>query len=114
MITRLIIYFVLGGAIIASTTYFASVGRGFAAAFVYTVPSTTLLTFIFTYLEAGNAGIIGYAKALLYFLPAWVIYILTVLLTLERIGVVKSLALGLIVFLVLALVTRIVVRNWGI
>lgn len=112
MITRLAIYFVLGGAIIASVTYFASVGRGFMAAFVATVPTTSMLTFIFTYLEAGNGGIISYAKGLLYFLPAWIVYILTIIFTLERIGIAKSLTLGLVVFLALALVTRVVVKNW--
>ncbi|MBF8264932.1 MAG: hypothetical protein HW384_796 [Dehalococcoidia bacterium] len=112
MITRLAIYFVVGGAIIASTTYFASVGRGFVAAFVATVPTTSLLTFIFTHMEAGNAGVMAYAKGLLYFLPAWLSYALTVVFTLEKIGLVKSLVLGLVIFLALSFVTRLVVKNW--
>ena len=112
MILRLAIYFVLGGAIVASATYFASVGRGFMAAFVATVPTTSLITFIFTHLEAGDAGVIAYAKGLLYFLPAWLSYALAIVLTVEKIGLVKSLVLGLVVFLVLSLATRLVVKNW--
>ena len=111
MIARLAIYFVLGGAIIASITYFASVGRGFMAAFVATVPTTSIITFLFTYLEAGNAGVISYAKGLLYFLPAWTVYILTIIFTLEKIGLAKSLALSFMLFLVLALATELIVKN---
>ena len=112
MITRLAIYFVLGGAIIAAITYFASIGKGFMAAFVATLPSTSIITFIFTYLEGGNQGVVSYAKGLLVFLPAWLGYVSVIIFTLEKIGIAKTLILGLAVFLVLALITHFIVQNW--
>ena len=42
---RLVIYFLLGGAVTALTAYFASQGRGMLSAFITTLPLQTLSVF---------------------------------------------------------------------
>lgn len=54
-----------------------------------------------THIHGGSsADLCEYAKGLLLFTPAWVCYVLTVLLTSERIGVWQSIALGMAIYAV--------------
>lgn len=109
---RLALYFVIGGLIISLAVYLVSRGTGWLAGFITLMPSATLLTFLFTYLESGARGSASYARGLLLFAPAWIVYITTVLLTVEKVGIWRSLALGVTSFMLLALTTRLITRGW--
>lgn len=99
---RLAIYFLIGGITTAITIYLASMGRGTAAAFIATLPVLTVFTFILIYAEAGEDAVLDYARGLIIFTPPWICYVLTVILGVERLGIFKSLGLGVMIYIVLS------------
>lgn len=103
---RLVIYFLLGGTVTALTAYFASQGRGMLSAFVTTLPLLTILSFLLIYAEGGSKTVEDYAKSLVIFTPPWLCYVAIVLLGVNRIGIVKSLMLGVLLFVVLSILIQ--------
>ena len=99
---RLVVYFLLGGTVTALTAYFASQGRGMLSAFITTLPLLTVFSFLLIYAEGGSKIVEEYAKSLLIFTPPWICYVTIVLLGVNRIGIVKSLILGVLFFVVLS------------
>lgn len=99
---RLVIYFLLGGTVTALTAYFASQGRGMLSAFITTLPLLTVFGFLLIYAEGGSKTVEEYAKSLLIFTPPWLCYVTIVLLGVNRIGIVKSLSLGVLIFVILS------------
>jgi uncharacterized membrane protein (GlpM family) len=91
-------YFVIGGLIVSLTTYFGAKGQGFLAAFVSQFPSVTVLTFVLIYRAGGKAPVITYAKSFLYTVPPWVLYVLTVVLLCDRIGIWLALGIGVALY----------------
>ncbi|HNX39152.1 MAG TPA: hypothetical protein PKK11_01105 [Methanothrix sp.] len=107
---RLLIYFLLGGAVTAFTVYLAGQGRGMAAAFITTLPLQTVLTFLLISAEGGSRTVEEYAWNLLLFTPPWLVYVLIVLLGASRLGVARSLALGVLCFVVLSAVMNRIIK----
>ena len=103
---RLVVYFLLGGTVTALTAYFASQGRGMLSAFITTLPLLTVLSFLLIYAEGGSRTVEEYAKSLLIFTPPWLCYVSIVLLGVNRIGIVKSLILGVLFFVVLSVLMQ--------
>ncbi len=103
---RLLIYFFLGGTVTALTAYFASQGRGMLSAFVTTLPLLTIFSFLLIYAEGGSKTVEDYAKNLFFFTPPWLCYVAIVLLGVNRIGIVKSLILGVLLFVVLSIMIQ--------
>ena len=103
---RLVIYFLLGGTVTALTAYFASQGRGMLSAFITTLPLQTVLSFLLIYAEGGGKTVEEYARSLLIFTPPWLCYVSIVLLGVNRIGIVKSLTLGVLVFVILSVLLQ--------
>jgi len=103
---RLVIYFLLGGAVTALTAYFASQGRGMLSAFVTTLPLQTAFSFLLIYAEGGSKTVEEFAKSLLMFTPPWLCYVLIVLLGVNRIGIAKSLTLGVLLFVILSVIMQ--------
>ncbi|MBN1235524.1 MAG: hypothetical protein JW999_05670 [Methanotrichaceae archaeon] len=99
---RLVIYFLLGGTVTALMAYFASQGRGMLSAFITTLPLFTVLSFLLIYAEGGSKTVEVYAKSLLIFTPPWLCYVLIVLLGVNRIGIFKSIILGVLLFVILS------------
>ncbi len=99
---RLVIYFLLGGTLTALTAYFASQGRGMLSAFITTLPLQTVFSFLLIYAEGGSKTVEEYAKSLLIFTPPWLCYVAIVLLGVNRIGIAKSLILGVLFFVILS------------
>ncbi|MDI9616366.1 MAG: hypothetical protein QW781_00230 [Methanothrix sp.] len=108
---RLLIYFVLGGAITALVVHLGSSGRGTLSAFIATFPVLTALTFILISMEGSSADLCEYARGLLLFTPAWIAYVLTVLFTFERLGVWLSIALGMAVYAVASWILRTIIMH---
>ncbi len=103
---RLVIYFLLGGAVTVLTAYFASQGRGMLSAFITTLPLQTAFSFLLIYAEGGSKTVEEYARSLLIFTPPWLCYVTIVLLGVNRIGVVKSLGLGVLLFVILSVLLQ--------
>ena len=80
------VYFLLGGTIVSVSTYLGSQGKSFLAAFASTFPAITGATFVLIYLNGGNEAIVSYAKNLLWFVPPWVVYVITMILGVPRLG----------------------------
>jgi uncharacterized membrane protein (GlpM family) len=83
---KYVLYFLLGGTIVSVSTYLGSQGKSFLAAFASTFPAITGATFILIYLNGGNDAIVSYAKHLLWFVPPWVVYVITMILGVPRVG----------------------------
>ena len=103
---RLAIYFLLGGAVTVLTAYFASQGKGMLSAFITTLPLQTAFSFLLIYAEGGSKTVEEYAKSLLIFTPPWLCYVTIVLLGVNRIGIVKSLGLGVLLFVILSILLQ--------
>jgi hypothetical protein len=92
-------YFLLGGTIVSVSTYLGSQGRSFLAAFASTFPAITGATFVLIYLNGGSEAIVNYAKNLLWFVPPWIVYVVTMIAGVPRFGfwptMIGSLALYL-------------------
>ena len=103
---RLVTYFLLGGTVTALTAYFASQGRGMLSAFVTTLPLLTMVSFLLIYAEGGSKTVEEYARSLIIFTPPWLCYVTIVLLGVARIGIVRSLILGVLLFVVLSVLLQ--------
>ena len=102
----LVLYFVLGGAVVTGITYFGSRGQGFLAALVAFVPSTTLLTLVTVYYSGGKAAALDYFRNMLYLIPAWALYSGVVVYFLPRLGLPRTIVASLAVFGVATLITK--------
>ena len=80
------LYFLLGGTIVSLSTYLGSQGKSFLAAFASTFPAITGATFVLIYLNGGNEAIVSYAKNLLWFVPPWIIYVVSMIAGVPRLG----------------------------
>lgn len=99
---RFLIYFLLGGSVTALTAYFAGLGRGTVSAFIATLPLLTVLTFSLIYSEGGPKTVEEYARGLIIFTPPWLCYLVVVWFGTERLGIFKSLGLGILVYVFLS------------
>ena len=95
---KYVLYFLLGGTIVSVSTYFGSQGKSFLAAFASTFPAITGATFILIYLNGGSESLVGYAKNLLWFVPPWILYVITMILGVPRIGFWPAMALSLTLY----------------
>jgi hypothetical protein len=103
---RLVVYFLLGGTMTALTAYFASQGRGMLSAFITTLPLLTVFSFLLIYAEGGSKTVEEYARSLLIFTPPWLCYVAIVLLGVNRIGIARSLGLGVLLFVILSVLMQ--------
>jgi len=92
------LYFLLGGTIVSVSTYFGSQGKSFLAAFASTFPAITGATFILIYLNGGSESLVGYAKNLLWFVPPWIVYVITMILGVPRVGFWPAMALAMTLY----------------
>ena len=97
-IVKYAIYFLLGGTIVSVSTYLGSQGRSFLAAFASTFPAITGATFILIYLNGGSTSLVGYAKQLLWFVPPWIVYVITMIYGVPRIGFWPAMALSMTLY----------------
>ncbi len=96
-VVKYALYFLLGGTIVSISVYLGSQGKSFLAAFASTFPAITGATFVLMYLNGGSDAIVSYAKNLLWFVPPWIVYVLSMIAGVPRFGfwpaMVGSLAL---------------------
>ncbi len=102
------LYFIIGGTVVSVSTWAGSLGRSWLAAFVSTLPTLTVLTFIFINQSAGAAPTVPYAKNLLYFVLPWLAYVGFYLLTVEQFSFWVALVGSIVVFVGVAALTKLV------
>ena len=98
-IKMLIVYFIIGGAIVSAVTYFGSHAKSQMAAFIAFLPSISVITLCTIYFASGTNEAVSYAKNMLILLPPWILYIICVILLLPRIGLAGSLVVSIAVYL---------------
>lgn len=103
-------YFLLGGTIVSLSTYLGSQGRPFLAAFASTFPAITGATFVLIYLNGGADSLVGYAKNLLWFVPPWIVYVVTMIVGVPRLGFWAATAISLTLYMACIGIIRLTLR----
>jgi hypothetical protein len=109
-LSKYLLYFLLGGTIVSVSTYFGSQGKSFLAAFASTFPAITGATFVLIYLNGGSESLVGYAKNLLWFVPPWIVYVITMILGVPRVGFWPAMIGSLVLYLGFVGLVRIWMR----
>jgi hypothetical protein len=104
------LYFLLGGTIVSLSTYLGSQGRSFLAAFASTFPAITGATFVLIYLNGGNDAIVSYAKNLLWFVPPWMVYVVSMIAGVPRFGFWPAMIGSLVLYLGCVGLVKLVLR----
>jgi len=95
----LLLYFVIGGAMVSAVTYFGSHAKSQIAAFIALLPSISVITICSIYFASGTKEAVSYAKSMLILLPPWVLYVIGVIFLLPRIGLAGSLVVSIMVYI---------------
>jgi hypothetical protein len=107
---RYVLYFLLGGTIVSVSTYLGTQGRSFLAAFASTFPAITGATFILIYLNGGNDAIVSYAKNLLWFVPPWTVYVVSMIVGVPRFGFWPAMVGSLTLYMSCVGLVRLIIR----
>jgi uncharacterized membrane protein (GlpM family) len=99
----LVLYFVIGGALVSAVTYFGSHAKSQIAAFIAFLPSISVITICSVYFASGTEEAVSYTKNMLILVPPWVLYGLGMLFLLPRIGLAYSLVISIAVYIGTAL-----------
>ncbi len=101
MYSELLIRFLIGGAVIAGTTWMAELFDPKLGGIIADIPSATIVSLMILGSAAGEKAAVGFAKGLMIGTIPWFAYIFSVILLTQRIGLAKSLAAGFIIWLLL-------------
>jgi len=96
-------YFLFGGSMTSLAVYLANHSKGFLAAFINTLPITSLSTFLLIYFSTGQDAVLSYARGLVIMLVPWVLYVLSVIILTPRLNIFYSLLIGLTLFVLISL-----------
>lgn len=102
-IKMLLVYFVIGGAVVAAAIHFGSQAKGLLAAFITFIPVISVVTILGIYFASGAQAVVSYAKGMLMLLPPWGLYVIAVIFLLPRIGLAGALLVGVASYLGIAL-----------
>lgn len=101
---KYLVYFILGGAIVAVTTYFGSEKKGLLAAIFALFPFILAFTQFTIYSTAGLDAVTSYVKGLLLLTPILILYLVCVLYLLPKYGFWVALTSGTIIYIILAII----------
>ncbi len=100
-----LIRFIIGGSVIAGTTWIAEAFDPKLGGIITNIPSTTILSLLIIGNVLGEAGAVSFAKGIVIGNIPWFAYIFIVIFLTQKIGLVKSLAFGMVIWLLLVPVT---------
>lgn len=100
-----LIRLLIGGAVIAGTTWIAEYFDPRLGGIISNIPSATIIGLLIIDSVLGEKGAVLYAKGVVIGNIPWFGYILSVILLTQRIGLVKSLTIGIVIWLLLVPVT---------
>ena len=92
------IYFLLGGTVVSLASYFGSHSKGLLAAFISFFPAATVFTVTAIYAAAGGHAASNYARGMLWMLPPWILYALSLWWFTPKLGLGVSLAIGIPIY----------------
>lgn len=108
---KFLLYFLIGGFILALVAYMGSKDRGLVASFITSAPLMTILSIVLIYHESGGKCAQEYITGLIYLTPAWTIYLVSMIYFLTNFGLITSIILGIIMYLSIAVSIMIVVAG---
>jgi hypothetical protein len=107
---KYVLYFLLGGTVVSLSTYLGAQGRPYLAAFASTFPAITGATFVLLYLNGGTDAIVAYAEKLFWFLPAWIVYVMTMIFVVPRIGFWPAMTVSVALYMGCVWLVKMAVR----
>lgn len=102
---EILLRFLIGGAVVAGTTWIAELFDPKLGGIIANIPSATVVSLLILSSAVGENGAVTFAKGLVIGNFPWFAYIFSVILLTQRIGLVKSIALGLMIWLLLVPLT---------
>lgn len=102
---ELLIRFLIGGTVIAGTTWIAEYFDPKLGGIIANIPSATILSLLIINSALGEKGAVLFAKGVVIGNIPWYGYIIAVILLTQRIGLVKSLVVGMLIWLLLVPLT---------
>jgi uncharacterized membrane protein (GlpM family) len=103
---KYLLYFLVGGGVVATVTYVGASGRSLLSALIATFPAITLLSVIFIHREAGGPTTVDYVRGLILFAPAWFAYLISLFILLPRFSFWNAIGGAVVVFLCGVALTR--------
>lgn len=102
---KYLLYFLVGGSIITSAALLAELGHPFLGGILMVLPNLSLVGFYFVNKVAGSSAVLVTVKSsLLGTIFVWPVYMISILFLIPKLGVNKSLVIGLIISLFLAFI----------
>ncbi len=98
---ELLIRFLVGGAVIAGTTWIAEFFDPKLGGIISNIPSATIVSLLILGNAVGEKSAVSFAKGLVIGNIPWFAYIFAVIFFTEKIGLAKSLVLGFVIWLLL-------------
>jgi len=95
-----ILCFIFGGSIVALVAHLSSRGNPLLATLVANIPVLFLINIFLVYRAGGLSGSLVYAKGVLLLLPVFILFVITTILLLPRLGIPMALLPSMLVYLV--------------
>jgi len=102
---RYLLYFLVGGTVVALTTYFGSQGKSWLAAFIAMFPAVTVITFLSIYFEGGGNPLREYIRGMFVVLPGWLCYLFVVFRLIDKVGLF-SIGIGTLAYVAITIALR--------
>ncbi len=102
---ELLIRFLIGGTVVAGTTWIAELFDPKLGGIIANIPSATVVSLLILGSAIGEKAAVTFAKGLVIGNLPWFAYIFAVILLTQRIGLAKSIALGLVIWFLLVPLT---------
>ena len=99
-----LLYFLIGGSIVALVAYFINQGNQILAILVGNIPVLFLLNTTLAYRAGGSMSSIAYAKGALISLPFFIVFVLITLLILPRINTLAAILPAMLIYIIPPLV----------
>lgn len=103
---KYLLYFLVGGIIVSTVSYFGGAKRSLLSSFIAMMPALSIITATLIHRQAGVDATVSYAKGLVFFSPAWFCYIVAFIYLLPRVGLWKAVVMSVSVYFVVAFLTR--------
>lgn len=101
-----LLYFVVGGALVALVAFLAQRGNGTLTILVANIPVMFLLNMLLMYKSGGVDGSLMYARAALMYLPFYIVFVFITMYLLPRLGMPLALLPGAFIFILPVFIRR--------
>ena len=102
---QFLIRFLIGGAVIAGTMWVAEHLDPKLGGIIANIPSATIISLLIINESLGEKGVVLYSKGLVIGNIPWFGYIFSVIFLAQKMGIAKSLVIGIVIWFLLVPVT---------